>query len=347
LRRLKRNRVADLYLRRGLFWELVRDLRRERDILPLVQLPPSSSKYYDLLLPEGAPKPPEPIGTPPEEEEQAKKWWAQATKLEEFETDWKRNLVRILEQIVPERYRGGLPQGNIEYQAWQNFIAACVLYDPPDKELLEFAEFCDPPPYGVILPHNGDEARDFAREVHMELPPVKTLQDPLTAEAIERRFWRRVLGEVQKRHLEPLGLHINDMVIEVLRRCPEILDERSHNRRLNEHRYYIEVDEHTSPQDVDRARQMIQGNFNKNRGGKPPLDQLVALQCAILHDKYNETDPTDRRFRRWTYERLADEFGLRNARSAEEHVRRGRELLQSQKNRPAQTTPWVYGPFSL
>jgi len=313
----------------------VRDLRHERDILPVVQLPPSSSKFYDLLLPEGAPNPPEPIGIPPKDEEQAEKWWAQETKLQEFEADWKRDLIRILEQVVPERYRGGLPHGNIEYQAWQNFIAACVLYDPPEEELLEFARFCDPPPYGVVLPRNDDEGRDFAREVHMELPPVKTLRDPLTAEAIERQFWNRVFAEVQKRHLEPLGLHINEMVTEVLERCPEILDQRSHNQSLNEHRYYIEVDEHTSPQDVERVRQMIQSNFRRNRGGKPPLDRLLALQCSILHDEYNVTDPTDRRFRRWTYKRIADEYGLRNARSAEEHVKLGRKLLQSQNNRTA------------
>src|SRR5215208_4489915 len=163
-RRLKRNLVADLYLRRGLFWELVRDLRQERDILPLVERPPSSSKYYDLLLPQGAPNLPEPIGIPPEDEEQAERWEAQATKLYEFETDWKRDLVRILEQVVPERYRGRLTQGNVEYRAWRNFIAACVLYDPPDKELLEFAAFCDPPPY-VVLPYKDSEGRDYAREV--------------------------------------------------------------------------------------------------------------------------------------------------------------------------------------
>jgi hypothetical protein len=326
---------VDLYLRRGLFWELVRDLRHGRHILPVVQLPPSSSKSYDLLLPEGAPNPPEPIGIPPKDEEQAERWWAQETKLQEFETDWKRDLVRILEQVVPERYRGGPIHGNTEYRAWQNFIAACVLYDPPDEELLEFAVFSDPPPYVVGLPHGGDEARDYARVVYMESPPVKTLQDPITAEAIQRQFWNRVLAEVQERHLEPLGLHINDMVIEALEKCPEILDERRQQESLNEHRYYIEVDEDTSPQDVDRARQMIQGNFRKKRGGKPPLDRLLALQCSILHDEYNETDPTDRRVRRWTYKRIADEFGLRNARSAEEHVKLGRDLLQSQNNRTA------------
>jgi hypothetical protein len=334
-RRLKRNLVVDLYLRRGLFWELVRDLRHERDILPLVERPPSSSKYYDLLLPQGAPNPPEPIGTPPKEEEQAERWEAQAAKLQEFETDWKRDLVCILEQVVPEWYRGGLTQGNVEYRAWRNFIAACILYDPPDKELLEFAAFCDPPPYVVNLPHKDSEGWDYAREVHMELPPVKTLRDPLIAAVIEQQFWNRVHSEVQKRHLEPLGLHINDMVIDVLEKYPEILDERRQQESLNEHRYYIEVNEHTSPRDVDRARQMIQGNLKRNRGGKPPLDQLVALQCAILHDKYNETDPTDRRVWRWTFQRLAGEFELRNARSAEEHVKRGRELLQLQQNRSA------------
>jgi hypothetical protein len=52
----------------------------------VVQLPPSSSKYNDLLLPEGTPDSPTPVGQPPEEEELLNKWRSQAEKRHKFET---------------------------------------------------------------------------------------------------------------------------------------------------------------------------------------------------------------------------------------------------------------------
>jgi len=59
------------------------------------------------------------------------------------------------------------------------------------------------------------------------------------------------------------------------------------------------------------------------------MDKLVAVQCAILYDDYNSTDPDNGRVKRWTYETLAVEmqaFGVKNKRSAELHIEFGRKL---------------------
>ena len=58
------------------------------------------------------------------------------------------------------------------------------------------------------------------------------------------------------------------------------------------------------------------------------MDKLVAVQCAILYDDYNSREPEDGRLKKWTHEKLAvqfREYGVKDARSAEEHIKVGRE----------------------
>jgi len=96
--------------------------------------------------------------------------------------------------------------------------------------------------------------------------------------------------------------------------------------------YRIVVDEHTKEEDVIHAFRAIKAAMGfRDRGGKPPIDRLTAIQCALLYDEHNGRDPAspDGRFRLWTYKKLSQKFrslGVKNARSAEEHVNRGREL---------------------
>ena len=62
-------------------------------------------------------------------------------------------------------------------------------------------------------------------------------------------------------------------------------------------------------------------------GTKTRRASLVAVQCAVLHDRHNLREPEDRRRRRWNYTRLADRFGLSSARVASDYVALGREIL--------------------
>jgi hypothetical protein len=55
---------------------------------------------------------------------------------------------------------------------------------------------------------------------------------------------------------------------------------------------------------------------------------LIAVQCAVLYDRHNSEDSTDKRRRKWTYRRLAEEFGLASARAARDFVNLGREICE-------------------
>ena len=51
LQRFKQGLVLDLFLQRDLFWELVRQLRKERGIAASVQLPPEAAESWMALMP--------------------------------------------------------------------------------------------------------------------------------------------------------------------------------------------------------------------------------------------------------------------------------------------------------
>lgn len=101
--------------------------------------------------------------------------------------------------------------------------------------------------------------------------------------------------------------------------------------------YLIKPNAETTREDVINAFRAIKAAHKQpseeiranHEGGRPALDPLVALQSAIFHEDFNETDPEDGRVKKWTYRRLADEFselGIKNERSAREHVIYGKTL---------------------
>ena len=86
-------------------------------------------------------------------------------------------------------------------------------------------------------------------------------------------------------------------------------------------RHEITVEEHTTEADVRQAYWRIKSARQEaSKGGRPERDQFVAVQCAILHDEANPPDSVDGRRRRWSYERLAEEFDLESPRAAGAHV---------------------------
>lgn len=341
LKRVKRDLVLDLFLQRGMFWKLIKNLREKRKITPTVELPsqPEPNKPWQRLmnlLPSCAPAPPEynPFdhSLPQDLREKAE---AQYEARYTFKFAWWKDLDDIMRRVVPRQCQGDENYKLQELQDWREFFAACTLYDPPDKDLPTFAAYHDPQAY---MTSNPDETSWYEQKrfVFMTLPPVKFLQDPLAAEENEARHWEHIIEEIGKRHLEPLGLDIHEMLIDVVRNCPEIFEEKMQRDRENKRRCYIEVDEHTRRDEVDGAfRMLVSQRGNKNPGGRPPIDDLTAVQCAVLYDDHNGIDPEDRRFRLWTYKKLATKFsdlGVKNERSAEEHVKRGRELRENFRN---------------
>ena len=353
----KRKLVVELFVRRGSFWDMVCGLRHKHGIDPRVGLPDDESGTP--LLPEDRPqyRQTSPVVRHPERQEQIEQ---QNRRAYEFEQAWLRDLDHIVRETVPRELRKsysgstsvvGLPVGgwrlSNEYGFWLRFVSICVLYDPPETALPEFANSAQVRPYRVSTTADSD-----SEPIVMETPPIAALADPTEERALVMWQVNLILDEINKRHLQALGLDIHDLWRDVLRSSPHITSQIWQKEELLQKCLYIEVDESTTDQDVRAAHRLIRAKQKRERwlvplaadaaAGQaildarrslPPRvkslrDPLLSLQCAILHDRHNQTDPSDKRIRRWSYKRLAEHFGLRSARAAREHVTAGRQLLE-------------------
>jgi hypothetical protein len=355
----KRRFVVELFVRRGEFWDMVCGLRHKYGIRPRVGLPNDESGMP--LLPEDRPRhrPTSPVVNTrhPERREQID---LHNRRAQEFEHAWFQDLDRIVHERVPKELRKssgssvsviGLSAGSSrlsnEYGFWVWFVSICVLYDPPETELVEFADFARARPYRVS-PAGSSENKTIA----MQTPPVAALADPADERELVMSEVNLILDEINRLYLQPRGLDIHDMWRDVLRSSPNIATQIWYKEELLQRRLYIEVDESTTDQDVRAALRLIRAKLKKDRWlvpgaadaatreaiinareSLPPRvkstrDPLLALQCATLYDRYNQPDPADKRVRRWSYKRLAAHFGLRSARAAREHVTTGRKLLE-------------------
>ena len=130
LQRYKRGLVLDLFLRRGSFWNAVLGVRSHWNITAVRRLPPPLPEAGHLA-PGIGPNPPPPKMKPGEAEEWMECYNRWIADLQQF----------IYRPLVPDRYHG------LEWwPSWSNFLSACVLYDPPETDLLAFAAYDDPKP---------------------------------------------------------------------------------------------------------------------------------------------------------------------------------------------------------
>jgi hypothetical protein len=179
LQRFTRDLVLQLFLRRGPFWETVREMRSRWSISPKSGLPP---KRPSLLYPEGT--------SGPEAREARRRWGHE--------------LGAVVRKTIPPRHN----HADLERE-WRSIVSACVFHDPPEIDLLAFAGRCVPRPYGLVPADKNAPIIDKGGSLPiMQAPPVRRLRDADAAEHTERWFWRRVLDEIGKRHLEPLGLDV-------------------------------------------------------------------------------------------------------------------------------------------
>ncbi len=315
LTELKEGLVWQVLSRSGEFWEKIRDMRSRWGITARAQLPPEvSGPLRYLKLPKQYPRSKfarlqEPTLYPRDMEIPERNKW-------EWELDW------IKVQTVPERYS--------QASEWRWFISACVLFDPPasppEPGLVRFAE-CGGVTPDIVGRGDGDG-------FEMLVSPVWKLSHPFAVEGVWRWFLNAVMREINERHLKPRGLNIYEMFSDVLQNSglEDELQQRLERIPLED---YIKVDELTTYKEVEAGRKAIVAEQRRKKEGAPRLRPLVAMECALLHDRYNSTDPTDRRRRRWTHQRLAERYELRSRRTgkpsprrAKEYVAYGRELLE-------------------
>jgi hypothetical protein len=365
----KRRLVCELYLRRGTFWELVRACRMDRDVNPVIGIPPPEPIRV-VLWPENKPEHSYAavssngvinMNLSKEEHKQIKE---HNKSVVEFESAWYRDLDKILESTVPSELGGprlgetsliGLGAGGRKfgslYGFWLLFTSACVLYDPPETALIEFAEYATPKPYRVSF-GNSYSGEDVDKSLSMQALPIREQPDSGELRDMIMSQVDLILDEINKHYLQDLGLDVHAMWQDVTSK-PHVIREIYRQEELLRKRLYIEVFEHTTDKDVRAARRAIRVMQERDRflvpGAADPAtrleifqekqnrprpreksarDPLVAIQCAIYYDRHNQKDPADGRRRTWTYERLAEHFKLKSTRAATEYVIAGREILR-------------------
>lgn len=298
--------MLDLYMRRGPFWEAVRDVRDRWNISARTQLPPEGVRGG--LLPQGAPD-----------------FDNDRSAHMDYALQWGDEMLAVRDSVVPgARQRISRIHDDHRFElSWQQFLSACVLYDPPEDRLLEFASYGRPEPTyltGGKLILRGTQ--DLPRMVD---PPVRSLWDLSTT---GDWYWQRVLDHIIERYLNPQGVDVEELIEHAVICVPGLRQEYEERFRRYSERYFIEVDEYTTSEDLHSALRLVRSTTpRRSEGSRPPRDPLLAVQCAVLHGR-DCVDQEGKR-RRWTYQSLADCFGLSSDRAAKAHVLQGREILNS------------------
>jgi hypothetical protein len=321
LRQLRGDLVLQLFMKQDPLWEAVRDVRERWNITPRVQLP---TPVLGGLLPEDAPEPEDRR----QDIEYPRRWKANEKHIE-YKRQWREEMSNIRAKLdlgpsLPTQEYSDYQQN----ESWNEFLSACILYDPPEDKLIEFASYAKLESTALYdgLPYIRNKS-----SLEMMAPPIKSLWE-LTL--LRDWYWHRILRSIGERYLEAWDVDVED----VLERAtwsdssweiPGLYEEVVEKHEQYSKRYYIEVDEFTSLEDVKSAFRMIR-SIQQPKRTKPPRDRLIAVQCAILYDQHNQPDLEDKRRRRWTYKKLAKEFELSSHRAAKYHVALGRKILSGE-----------------
>ncbi len=296
LQRFTGDLVLGLFARRGAFWNAVRDMRTRWGIEATRQVPPAinpGSFHYPEFI-------------DPENDEHAVGIAAK----------WRGDLHFLQEKVVPEWHLKGI--GSMQ---WRSFLSACVLYDPPVPGLPEFAALNDPTPHkGIAFFPNPQQllGLKWSKIPSMVAPPIKSLQDPEEVKRTEKWFYERLIQEIGERYLKPLGLDIQDMRRNVLKNTPGLWEEYHKRQQQNPPRECIIPDEFTTKEDVGHGFDIIAAMWqDRPSGHRFKRDPLIAVECAILHDRHE-----------WTYEQLANRYGWQDSSRASKYIKDGRDILQ-------------------
>ena len=214
LRRIRRELVLQLYMRRGPLWEAVREVRERREIATEVRLPPNEVR--GLLLPAGAPD------------------FGDRSDYVKYAVEWGKEMSAVKERALPadDRDTTGCFEHELD-RSWENFLSACVLYDPPEAQLIEFASYAKPESTvfsGGRFPTPGN----LEGLPEMVDPPIKTLWDLSQA---GEWYWRRVLDHIGERYLEPQGVDVEALLETVTWDVPGLRGEHLERYRRYSERF--------------------------------------------------------------------------------------------------------------
>ena len=317
LQSLKREITLQIYLKDGPFWDAIRALRERWKIQPEVRVPGDGDRRL-----------------PPIYDRVDLDALEEAVRLA-VTRPWYLDLAKLHDAIVPPELQVRASR-RISLASWSTFLAACVLCDPPETELLEFAalghlpsvSFGNLPLANVnIETWTVDSTPDTPA---MFNPPIVDHPDPRVAVRHERWLWREVIAELGRRYLAPHGIDV-DAVVQAILHEQGLLEAYLVRGAAIPLQKLIAVESSTTEEDVHRAIQMIAATQpERSKGGRPPIDPLVAVQCAVL----KRQGWTDRAIaERFNWSLRPDSYDQRRrSNQVVDHVKRGREILAGRKN---------------
>jgi hypothetical protein len=133
---------------------------------------------------------------------------------------------------------------------------------------------------------------------------------PTPSEVSERvgEFYDALIVELGRRYVEPTGKSTTEAISEIL--IETGLLEQHSAEQCWDRRAYVALEDLPKDDDVQNALQMFRATRGTDLGGRYPRDPLLAIKCAALYHDHNPRDPEDKRYKRWSYERLVKELGL-------------------------------------
>lgn len=326
--------TLDLFTRHGRFWEVIDQIREVWAIVVEEKVPePLTSRAVHLppILADARLWPPQleqvrpgSDGADLEAIEHLRRWryWPGSHDL--F-VRWEITLRNLHDRVVPiENQVRGYDFDSAIF--WYGFLSACLRYDPPADQLLEFADhavasyeaFLD------VLPPWANLAD--AEAPRMLAPPIRFLRDPIPAVEVERERHQRLLESLHNR-LAPSGVDLWEMVYHI--EYWERPDEQVESPKLRT-RPYIAVERHTTESDVLNAYKVVSAMLpERPRPLKPRRDRLVSVQCALWYDEFG-----------WSHQQIAEHFGWTiqhppgakpRSETARKHIADGRDLLVQRK----------------
>lgn len=265
----RRQLTLQLFLRDGPFWHAVQTVRDRWTIIPKVKIPTEADR---IPYPPVCPDSPSLLAQPDDAEPYD---WTRAAQC------WQEDVEFSLLRALPRRCR--LPQTLWESAIWYQFLAACVRFDPPESQLIAFAEHALPMDESDVEAMAVPDDRDAAGTLLIVTPTI-SISEVDRSSAFHQRYQRLLLDELHQ-HLAPSGVDLKALAREV-RTDPAFLERILARKREPDHsQAQIILTAHTTEDEIRDAWQRLQPWFKASRRGRPPIDELVAVQMAIWKER--------------------------------------------------------------
>jgi hypothetical protein len=315
----KNDSTLQLFLRNGPFWNAVNNVRKlwRIEAFPGIARGREDLEVFGTRMPE-----PGEIATDP---------------AVQIRLIWEISLSVLHNEVIPLEH---IPFGSrrVSVLMWHEFLAQCVLFDPPPFQLLDYAKtgtsmaiglsMVDPNSLidsSVKLSPSSSQSSELVVN-----PPLVQWVEPNAALLIERNYWNQVLGEIARRHLAPQGIELETVLQEIKQETSFVGEHAVALASLPLHDLIL-VSPQTTQDEVTSAFRMIADlRPARARVGRSPIDDLTAVECA------------NRKRTGWTYVQISEHYGFpmssdsydkqRRANSAISHVKRGETILSRREN---------------